>query len=63
VASLYYLRLLQIMMAELFSNHCLKFRMPETARYRKRRQKKLYSFKKMKRPSTRGNKRLRRHAR
>jgi hypothetical protein len=62
VVSLYYLRHLQNMMEELFSGHHLKFEMPETAKYKKRRQRKLYNCKRMRKVNAGRSRRLRKLA-
>ena len=60
VVSLYYLKLLHSIIGELSSGHYPKFRTPETVKYKKRRRRRLYSFKKTRRASARRSRRLRR---
>jgi len=60
IASLCYLKLLYSITGELSSSHYLKFRTPKTIKYKKRRRRRLYSFKKTKRASAKRSRRLRR---
>ena len=62
VASLYYLKLLRSIIGEPSSGHYLKFKTPETVKHKKRRRRRLYSFKGTRRLSVRRSRRLRRLA-